>query len=208
MENKQEKNNFKRIIRAYRDLLGILASEAPVMVVSVFIVAFALGLMDFLSVVVNRHIFDDGIALAQGKITFEMYLPYVIMYILLAIIPGLLYHVYIYGFVESRSLLILRTAFKSRMLQKLKQMKYEHLESEASLEIIDKAYNRAENSARHLFPMYVVNFITYLTAVTGNLIYMGSIKWWLVFTFLIPAVAELLYSSRQNYNIYAEMEKY
>lgn len=74
MENKQEKNNFKRIIRAYRDLLGILASEAPVMVVSVFIVAFALGLMDFLSVVVNRHIFDDGIALAQGKITFEMYL--------------------------------------------------------------------------------------------------------------------------------------
>lgn len=46
----EEKNDLKRIIRAYRDLLGILSAEAPVMVVFVFAVAVALGGVQLLSV--------------------------------------------------------------------------------------------------------------------------------------------------------------
>ncbi len=178
------------------------------MVALTFLTAFALGIMRLLTLVVNRHIFDDGIALAAGTITFGSYLPYLIAFVLLALLPPILNEVYIYGFVEPRSLLILRTAFKSRMLKKLERMKYEHLENETAMEIIDKAYHRAETSARHLFPMYVTNFVSNLTGAAGILIYMGYAKWWLPLTILIPAVLEIWYASKHNYNIYLELEGY
>ena len=127
---------------------------------------------------------------------------------LLALLPPILGEVYIYGFVEPRALLILRTAFKSRMLKKLERMKYEHLESEASMEVIDKAYHRAENSARHLFPMYVITFVSNLTGSAGILIYMAALKWWLPITILVPAILEIWYAATHNTNIYLEIEGY
>ncbi len=203
----EEKNNFKRIIRAYRDLLRILSAEAPAMVISVFVIAVALGGMQFLGVTVNRHIFDDGIALAEGRIAGRDYLPYVILFVVVSIVPGLLRKVYIFGFVESRALLILRTAFKSRMMEKLSRMKYEHLENDVSMEIIDKAYRRAENSARHLFPMYVMNLQGLIYGLC-ILAYVASIKWWLVLSIAIPTVAEIRYGAMHNFNIYDELEAY
>ncbi|MGE5578645.1 MAG: ABC transporter ATP-binding protein [Bacillota bacterium] len=203
----EEKHNLRRIIRAYRDLLGILYPQAPAMVVSVFLIAIAMGGLQFLRVLVNRRIFDDGLALAQGRIPFEAYVPYLIAFVALAVVPGLLDDVYIFGFVEPRSLLILRTAFKSRMLEKLRRMRYEHLESEASMEIIDKAYRRAENSARHLFPMYVMS-LQGLVLGLGILTYLARFKWWLVPSILVPVVAETWYGAKHHRNIYDELEGY
>ncbi|HHY12345.1 MAG TPA: ABC transporter ATP-binding protein [Firmicutes bacterium] len=206
-EGLEEPHNFGRIIRAYRELLGILSAQALAMVVSVFVVAIALGGMQLLSLFVNRHLLDDGIALAQGLITYREYLPYLILFVLLTIMPGLLRDVYVFGFVQPRSLLILRTAFKGRMLEKLSRMKYEHLESESSMEIIDKAYRRAENSARHLFPMYVMNLQGFIYGL-GILAYVGSIKWWLVPCIVVPTIGEVWYSAKYTKNIYDELEGY
>lgn len=200
--------NTHRIFTAYKKLLNIIAAEAPAMVFLTFVTAFGLGVMRLLTLVVNRHIFDQGLALAQGQITFDRYLVYIVAFVLLALLPPILRDVYIYGFVQPRALLILRTAFKSRMLKKLERMKYEHLENEASMEIIDKAYHRAENAARHLFPMYLVTFLTNITGSAGILIYMASVKWWLPVTILIPAILEIIYAAKHNYNIYLELESY
>ena len=71
------------------------------------------------------------------------------------------------------------------MLKKLKTMKYEHFENEASAEIIDKAYRRAENSARHLWPMYVFRVEAPLLQALVPA-YIFSIRWWLLLTVLIP----------------------
>lgn len=200
--------NSRRIVNAYKKLLGIIAAEAPTMVALTFVTAFGLGAMQVLTLVVNRHIFDQGMALAQGQITFERYLVTLVAFVLLALLPPILHNVYIYGFVQPRALLILRTAFKSRMLKKLERMKYEHLENEASMEIIDKAYHRAETAARHLFPMYIVLFIANITGSAGILIYMASVTWWLPITILIPAILEIVYAAKHNYNIYLELESY
>ncbi len=200
-------NNLKRIIRAYRDLLGILFPRAPVMVVSVFVVAFTLGGLQFLSVSVNRRVFDMGLALARGELTFDAYVPYVAMFVALAIIPGLLNDVYIYGFVEPRTLLILRTTFKGRMLEKLSRMKYEHLENRDTVEIIDKAYHRAENSARHLFPMYVASLQGLVFGI-AILVYVASIKWWMILPIVIPVLAETMYGAKLSVNVYDELERY
>jgi ATP-binding cassette, subfamily B, bacterial len=205
MKDKVQKN---RVFRAYRTLLGIIASEAPGIVVGTFLAAFAMGMIQLLNVVVNQRIFDEGLALAAGEIAFRQYLPNLVAFVLMALLPPLLNQVYLYGFVQPRALLILRTAFKGRMLQKLERMKYEHLESEASMEIIDKAYHRAENSARHLFPMYVMTCISSLVGSAGILIYMGLIKWWLPLAVLIPAIWEIWHAAKNNYNIYLELESY
>jgi ATP-binding cassette subfamily B protein len=186
----------------------MIAAEAPTMVILTFVTAFGLGVMRLLTLVVNRHIFDQGLALAQGQMTFDRYLVTLVAFVLLALLPPILRNVYIYGFVQPRALLILRTAFKSRMLKKLERMKYEHLENEASMEIIDKAYHRAENAARHLFPMYIVLFIANITGSAGILIYMGSVTWWLPITILIPAILEIVYAAKHNHNIYLELESY
>lgn len=205
MEPKTPKN---RVFRAYKQLLGIIATEAPAMVVLTFLAAFSLGVMCLLNVVVSKHIFDDGLALAAGEIPFARYLPYLIAFVLLGLLPPLLNQVYIFGFVEPRAQLILRTAFKSRMLRKLERMKYGHLENETSMEIIDKAYHRAENAARHLFPMYVNTCISSLSGTIGILIYMACIKWWLPLAILVPAIAEIWYATKHNPNIYLELEGY
>jgi ATP-binding cassette subfamily B protein len=94
------------------------------------------------------------------------------------------------------------------MLKKLKTMKYEHYESEASVEIIDKAYNRAENAARHLWPMYVHSWITSIIASIGVIAYMISIRWWLVLTMLIPWIISTIITFKTNYYIYTELETY
>lgn len=199
--------SLKRIFRAYKDLIGTIYAEAPVMVVITVIITFISGLVTPLGVYVNQNVFDGGLAVANNELAFAEYAIFLVLFVILAILPSIL-DAYIYTYVEQRSILIVRTAFKSRLLQKLKTMKYEHFENEASAEIIDKAYNRIENSARHLWPMYFHWRGSALIASIGSLAYVFSIKWWLLLTVLIPFILEACIASKTNYNIYAELETY
>lgn len=49
-----------RLAHAYGQLIGIIVSEAPFMVVLTFVVAVASGLLTPLGVFASRHVFDDG----------------------------------------------------------------------------------------------------------------------------------------------------
>ncbi|NLK74753.1 MAG: ABC transporter ATP-binding protein [Clostridiales bacterium] len=198
---------MKRILIAYKDLLGIIFAEAPLMVVITFLCIFIDGLLRPVGIFVRQHIYDDGLAVARGDMTFASYMPYLVLFIIIAILPYITSG-FVYNYVQPNSLLILRTSYKERMLKKLKTMKYEHYESEASVEIIDKAYHRAENSARHLWPMYVHYWLSSLLASIGTLIYIGRIRWWLLLTVLIPFIIETYISAKTNYNIYTELETY
>ncbi|MHB1153520.1 MAG: ABC transporter ATP-binding protein [Eubacteriales bacterium] len=198
---------MKRIWTAYKDLLGIIFAEAPVMVILTFFCSMVSGLLTPVGVYVNQNVFDGGLAVAKGDMTFSGYSLYLVLFVAIAILPSVISGV-IWNYVQPRSLLILRTAYKERMLKKLKTMKYEHFESEASAEIIDKAYNRAENSARHLWPMYVNVWLSSVIASIGIIGYILSIRWWLLLTVLIPFILETYIASKTNYNIYMELETY
>ena len=196
---------MKRILVAYKDLIGIIFEKSPIMVILTFLFSIVSGLLAPIGLYVNQHVFDDGLRVARGEMTFKSYSVYLVVFIVIALLPHII-SAYTYTYVEARSLLILRTSYKSRMLKKLKAMKYEHFENETSVEIIDKAYNRAENSARHLWPMYVVWWISSFIASVGSLIFIARIRWWLLLTVLIPFVIETYIKSKTNYNIYTELE--
>jgi ATP-binding cassette subfamily B protein len=135
---------MKRIFKAYKDLISIIFAEAPIMVVITFICTIVSGLLTPIGVYVNQNVFDGGLAVAKNEMTFANYSVYLVLFVIIALLPSVIGGI-VFNYVQPRSLLILRTAYKARMLKKLKTMKYEHFESEASAEIIDKAYNRAEN---------------------------------------------------------------
>ncbi|MCL2815980.1 MAG: ABC transporter ATP-binding protein/permease [Oscillospiraceae bacterium] len=198
---------MKRIFKAYKDLIGIIFAEAPIMVVITFVCTIVSGLLTPIGVYVNQNVFDGGLAVAKNEMTFANYSVYLVLFVVIALLPSVVGGI-VFNYVQPRSLLILRTAYKARMLKKLKTMKYEHFESEASAEIIDKAYNRAESSARHLWPMYVHWRGAALIASIGTLGYILSIRWWLLFTVMIPFILETIISSKTNYNIYTELETY
>lgn len=199
--------NVGTILDTYRYLLRILSKNAPVVVVLVFAASVALGLLQPFGVFVNSRLFNLSLAAAQGEVGLAALTPYFLLFVAASLAPNLL-HLFVYGYAEPRCLLVLRSAFRGEMLQKLKRMKYEHLESEASMEIIDKAYTRAENSARHLFPMYIFFFVSSVVGSLGSLAILISIKWWLVIPVLLPFIVETILASRQTYNIYEEMETY
>ncbi|MDR0730066.1 MAG: ABC transporter ATP-binding protein/permease [Treponema sp.] len=199
---------MKRILKAYRELLGILFAESPVMVISVFIAGLLCGVFTPLSVWINARIFNLGLEVASGSFPFASYLPYLALFAVLALLPNLISQFFIYSYVSPRCQLILRTVYKGKMLQKLKRLRYEHFESKASMEIIDKAYNRTENAARHLFPMYIFWFLSSLAASIGMLYLFGSVRWWLLLTILGPFTLETLLGFKFFYNIYDELEHY
>ncbi|MDD5190098.1 MAG: ABC transporter ATP-binding protein [Dehalococcoidales bacterium] len=202
------KQKLKRLFKAYGELLGEIYKQAPGMVVLTFVAAIISGLFTPVSIFVNTHIFNDGISVAKGQMTFGQYTPYIVLFVLVTILPNIITNIFVYGYVEPRSLLILRTALKGRMLEKIKRMKYEHFESEASMEIIDKAYNRAEGSARHMFPMYVVWTLSSFIASIGGLWYLFNVRWWLVLTVITPWILESFFITKDNLNIYDELETY
>ena len=196
-----------RIFKAYRDLIGIVHAEAPVMVAAAFACTILYGLFAPLQVYVHQNVFDGGLKVARGEMAFSAYSVFLALFVMLAILPQLISG-FIYTYVEKRSLLILRTACKSRMLRKLKTMKYEHFENEASAEIIDKAYHRIEDSARHLWPNYVFARGSACIAAIGSLAYIAGVKWWLPLTVLVPYIIETWIAARTNYNIYNELETF
>ena len=198
---------MKRIVTAYKDLLSIIYTEAPVMVILTFVLSILSGLLAPISIFVNKNVFDGGLAVARGEQTFSEYGIFLVLFVVITVAPTVMSGI-VWKYVQPRSLLILRTVYRARMLQKLKTMKYEHFESEASMEIIDKAYNRAEDSARHLWPMYVSSWLSSMIAGIGSLAIIASIRWWLLLTILLPFFLEVYMLYKTNYNAYNELETY
>lgn len=198
---------IKRIYTTYKYLLGIIYKETRLLVIIPVAASVVSGFLSPLTIYVQGAILDGGMAVAAGTAKLIELAPMMILLVITALAPRL-YELYTFGYVEQRTLLILRSVFRGRMLEKIKTMKYEHFESEASMEVIDKAYSRAENSARHLYPMYLTWNLASLVGAVGSLIYLGSVRWWLVPMALGPFVIETYFSSRSSFNIYNEIESY
>jgi len=175
-------------------------------IVSVLFVSVAMGFIVPFNTWVGAQVFNGALETAAGA-EFSKLIPYLIMFVAAALLPNLL-NIIQWHYAEPRSQLILRTAYKGRMLEKLKRLRYEHIESEASMEIIDKAYNRTENAARHLFPMYVQFALSSVIATVGIIYLFASIRWWLLVVILVPFTVQFILHGKFNFNIYDEMETY
>ena len=156
---------------------------------------------------INEKVINFGIEVARGIRSFKEYIPYLMLFLLLSLLPQIIAMVK-QAYIQPTVRLIMRTSVKGKLLCKLKAIKYEHFESEASTEIIDKAYNRAEEASLHLFPKYYMNGITSLIAVIGVLLLFIKVRWWLVITILLPFTLETYLSYKDQFNIYDEMETY
>ncbi len=199
---------MKRICRAYREIIGVLFAESPFIVILTFASAVVSGLITPLSVWVNGRILDLGLLTASGEMGFLSYLPYLVLFVILGLAPVLVGDILSNSYIRPRCQLILRTAYKGKMLRKLKVLRYEHLESASSMEIIDKAYNKTENAVLSLFPAAVQQMISAGLASLGTLYIFAVIKWWLVPVILLPFALETWLVQKSNYNIYNEMEGY
>lgn len=199
--------NAGQVLAAYKYLLGILVKNAPMMVIGVFITAILGGLASTFIVYANSNIINMGLAIAEGSARFAQIVPFLVLFVVCSLLPSLVF-LYRSSYAEPRTILVLRSAFRAEMLKKIKTMKYQHLESDASMEIIDKAYTRAETSARHMFPMYMEITVKALVGTAGALYIILSIRWWLIFPILIPFIVESILSSRNVYDVYDQLEGY
>jgi ATP-binding cassette subfamily B protein len=78
---------MKRIFAAYKDLVSIIYAEAPVTVVITFVCTVISGLLTPFSVYINQNVFDGGLAVAMGEMTFSDYSIYLVMFVIVAILP-------------------------------------------------------------------------------------------------------------------------
>lgn len=199
---------MKRIYIAYKELLGVLFSKNPFLVILTFAAAIFSGLTTPLLIWVNSRIFDLGLLTASGKMTFLSYTPYLILFVLLSLLPVLTGDILSNSYIRPKCQLIFRTAYKGKMLQKLKTLRYEHLEDPLSMEIIDKAYTKTEDTLLTLFPTTIQQIISAGITSVGTLYLFASVKWWLLLVLLLPFALETWLVSRSNYQIYREMETY
>ena len=199
---------MKRIQSAYKDLFTILSSTNPFLVPLAFVLAVLSGVLPPVFVLASERLMTDGLSIARGELAFSAIVPTMLVFIVSAVLPDLL-NLLQHGLcgTPARSL-IFRSAYKGRMLQKLKKLRYEHYENKESREIIDKAYGRAETAALHLFPKYFCNALTATVATAGTLILFLKIRWWFLFTLLVPVVLERVLCFKNSFNIYEEMETY
>lgn len=199
---------MKKIFRRYRELIGIIWSSSKFAVISTFAAAIILGLCQPLSISVNAGIFNQGLRMAQGQAGWNEYIPLLILFVALNLLPTFVGDLFIFGFIQPKMLLIFRTDFRAKLLKKLEKLDYRHFEDKRSVEIMDKAFNQAENSARHMFPMYVSDFIGAVIGGAGILALIGRVRWWLVLCVLIPFLVETRIRAKQNYDIYKELQTY
>lgn len=199
---------MKRIYIACRELLQILFSQKPFLVILTFVSAILSGLTTPLLIWVNSRIFDLGLLTAQGEITFLSYLPYLALFVLLSLLPVLVGDILSNSYIRPGCQLVFRTAYKGKMLQKLKALRYEHLESPSSMEIIDKTYHKTENTLLALFPAAIQQLISSGITTVGTLYLFASVKWWFLLVILLPFALETWLVGRFNYHIYREMETY
>lgn len=199
---------MKRIFKAYKELLKILYSQSPFLVFAIFLSAMITGAVMPLSVWVNSKILNLGLEVASGTLPFAGYVPYLSLFVIIAILPAIAGDLFNATYLRPRIELILRTALKGEMLKKLEKLRYEHLENEASLKIIDSVYRRddgAEEVASDMARIYLRGFIASTIASLGTLYLIGSVKWWLLLTILVPVTLDVLITVKYSKDIYKEM---
>lgn len=202
---------MKRIFKAYKELLKILFSQSPFLVIAIFLSAIITGAIMPLSVWVNSKILNLGLEVASGNLGFVGYIPYLTLFVIINILPAIAGDLFNSSYIRPRIELILRTALKGEMLKKLKKLRYEHLENEASLKIIDSVYRRddgAEEVASDMARIYLRGFISSTIASVGTLYLIGSVKWWLILTILIPVTLDVYISLKYSKDIYKEMANF
>ncbi len=198
---------MKEIIKAYKLIFKIVYTNIPFIFITVLILSILAGLINPVLVLVNGKIIDNGILVSKGKLDIIKYIPLLIMLVILRIFPKII-DIFIYTYVEKKTLLMVRTQLRGEMLKKYKDMEYENLEKQSSIKVINKAFKDVEQSFRHLYPMYTYIFISNIIGSIGVLYLIVQVRWWLVLTLVLPFCLELLLVSRKNKNIYAEMDKY
>lgn len=201
------KDKLKLLFKSYGDLLKIIWVKSPHLVWSTFAVSILAGFMQPLLTWSSSHIFDDGLKVAAGDLLFVQYIPYLVIFAVVSILPQIL-DVYIFQYVEHNSLLILRTSYRDKMLKKLKTMEYKHMENDKSIEIMDRAFTTSDSSARHMFPMYIKVTLSGIIASIGYLYLIYSAKWWLLITILLPFIIEIVINTKHNYNVYDDLQKF
>lgn len=199
---------MKTLLKAYKRLMGILFKEAPMTVILTIFMSVVVGAIPPISLWVNQQIFDNGITVSQGKMSFATYTPILLLFLIINIFPLFIRNIYINGYVRLVSQLIFRSTFKSKMLQKCKRLKYEHFENDESLEIIEKTYERAEVSANSMFPGYISVFFSSTVSSFGFIIQLFNIKWWLLLTIIPIFIVQTVVVTKKNKNIYDELETY
>lgn len=198
---------MSKIIRSIQDVLHSIHQGKRGLIALCCLTALISGIASPVSVWANAKVLDLGIAVAQKSMAFGSYAVYLALFCLCLLLPQVV-NILLQSYIEPESALILRTSFKGKMLQKLKRMRYEHLESDESVEIIDKAYSRAEEAALHIFPSYFFRLISSLLAVVGTLYIFALVRWWMILTILLPFFLDTWLSAKNRFNIYDEMDSY
>ena len=195
---------MKKIVFAYKEIFSLIWSLHPVFLITVILFAIVTGFLSFFSIQINAIIFNSILQLSYLQDIFL----YLLFFVLILIFPVLIKEVFLNGYAEPKVLLILRTSMKMKMIEKLKKINYEHLENKNSMEVIDKTFNRLENSAIQLFPNFFFTNVFTLIFSIGVLYIFFSIIWWLPITVLFPFIAETFFHAKYSNNIYDEMESY
>ena len=198
---------MKRLLSIYINLIGLVFAENPFIVIAAFVSVTLTGCAVPVTVWVTGRLFCLAPLVASGDMAFQAFSPYLALFVVLTMLPVVAGDLFLDSYVQPNVSLILKSALKGRMLQKLKKMRYEHLENVASMEIIDKTYNRAEQAAPMLFP-YNLRNISKLISVAGVLYLLASARWWLPLAILLPFALETWLARKHSANIYGEMEKY
>ncbi|GHU39843.1 ABC transporter [Bacilli bacterium] len=165
------------------------------------------GFLAPLTIWINSQIIDLGLAVADHSLSFRSYIPYLILFGLSLLLPQIITTIKA-TYLEPATELLFSTAFKKDLIRHLEKMSYEHFENEQSLEIIDKTFNRLEESATHLFPNYFFRMIAATISLVGILFLFLNIRWWLLFTLLVPFFLDSYFSTKDQFDIYQEMDAY
>lgn len=198
---------MNKVIRSIKDVLVSIHQGRRGLIVLCCLAAAVSGVAAPVFVWANAKVLDLGIAVAQKNMTFGAYAVYLGLFCICLLLPQLV-NILLQSYIEPASALILRTSYKGKMLQKLKRMRYEHLESDGSVEVISKAYSRAEEAALHIFPSYFFRLISSLLAMAGTLYIFAAVRWWLLPAILLPFLLDTWLSAKNRFNIYDEMEGY
>lgn len=196
-----------KIIRSVRNVLKSIHQGRRGLIGLCCLVSVVSGVAASVFVWVNAKVLDFGIVVAQKNMTFGAYAVYLVLFCGCLLLPQLV-NILLRSYIEPASVLILRTFFKGKMLQKLKRLQYAHLESDESMEVISKAYSRAEEVALHIFPSYFFRLISSLITVVGTLYIFVTLRWWLLLCILIPFFLDTWLSAKNRFNIYDEMDGY
>lgn len=196
-----------KVLKKIKGLFVIIHKENALLIALCVLISIVYGVATPVFVWISGKVFDIGLEVAQKRITFNEYIPYLVLFCICSIIPQLI-RIILQSYIVPKSELIFRTSFKGEMLQKLKKMRYENLELPNSVEIIDKAYSRAEEAALHIFPSYFFRLISSSIAVVGSLFLFCTVRWWFFAALLLPFLLDTYFSTKNQFNIYNEMETY